>query len=87
MVSFSSLRWRAIGGLLRSEGSLVSDVRYTLYAGDRMEWNHPREDWMTLVSIPFGPAFQPIAQVVRDDASTMPSLIVYHTCTVTQVQV
>ena len=33
---------------------------------------------MTLVSFPFGPAFQPFAQVGFDDASTMPLLIVYH---------
>ncbi len=35
---------------------------------------HPCRDWMTQISFPFGPAFQPIAQVGSDDASTMPSL-------------
>ena len=40
--------------------------------------NHPPRDWMTQNSFPFGPAFQPFAQVLHDDASTMPSLIVYH---------
>jgi hypothetical protein len=29
---------RAVGGLLRSECSLICDFRWTLYAGDRMEW-------------------------------------------------
>ena len=38
---------------------------------------HPCRDWMTQVSFPFGPAFQPIAQVGSYDASTMPLLIVY----------